>query len=123
MQHGQIYPKTGTSELCNLKWCLELNKLCDITPKLGRQQKREAARTDIARNRAAGWLQKQSHQQKCDAARTDIARNRAAGLIQKQSRQQKRERSGDERREGRVRKTGRNFRVFPGLKHFQLPNN
>ena len=64
MQHGQIYPKTGPSELCNLKWCLELNKLCDITPKLGRQQKREAAQTDIAQNRAAGWLQKQSRQQK-----------------------------------------------------------
>ena len=57
-------------------------------------------------------------QQKGDAARTDIARNRAVSKkvtqlgqtlgLEKPSRQQKRERRGAER----LRKTERNFRVF-----------
>ena len=97
-----------------------------------RQQKHDAARTDIPQNwdvsknvtqhgqiypktgpSAKTWRSTDRHtpklgrQQKCDASRTDIAQNRAAGRLQKQSRQQK-----HERREGRVQKTEQNFRVF-----------
>ena len=55
------------------------------------------------------WI-KQGRQQKGDAARTDISRNRAVSkkvTQHGQGRQQKRE-----RRRERLRKTERNFRVF-----------
>ena len=95
MQHGQIYPKTGLSAK-NVTQHRQIYPKTGLSakmwrstdryiPKLGRQQKCDAARTDIPKNWDVSkmwhskdrYSPKQSSQQKRDAARTDISPYRA----------------------------------------------